>query len=138
MVIARVVAAAGLACDASVHVDLAAGFDGNTAVTSQGALFRVEAVVAVLAALLVLFIRWRAAAIVALLVAGSALGAVLLYGYVDIGALGPLPDMYEPTWYPEKILSAVAEGVATLAACVLLLRPARARDRTESASTAGG
>lgn len=138
MVIARVAAAAGLACDGFVHVGLAAGYAANTAVIGQGALFRGQAVLAVLAALLVLVSRSRVAAIVALLVAGSALGAVLLYGYVDIGALGPLPDMYEPSWYPEKTLSAVAEAIATLAACVLLLRRARARDRTESPSTAGG
>jgi hypothetical protein len=32
-----------------------------------------------------------------------------------------LPDMYEPFWYPEKTISAVAEGVAALAALALLL-----------------
>ena len=49
----------------------------------------------------------------ALAVAASALGAVLLYRYVDVGALGPLPDMYENTWQvPGKLLSAYAEAAA--------------------------
>jgi len=30
-------------------------------------------------------------------VAASALGAVLLYRYVDVGSLSPLPNMYENT-----------------------------------------
>ncbi|MBV9012323.1 MAG: hypothetical protein JO272_09785 [Pseudonocardiales bacterium] len=113
--LARVVAAAGLGYDAYAHLDLASRFDANTAVISQGMLFRAETVLAVLAALGVLLTRWRAAVIFALLVAGSALGAVLLYRYVDVGVLGPLPNMYEPAWYPEKTLSAVAEAAAVLA-----------------------
>ena len=40
----------------------------------------------------------------------SALGAVLLYRYVNVPMLGPLPAMYEPVWFLEKSLSAVAEG----------------------------
>ena len=48
-----------------------------------------------------------------LAVAASALAAVLLYRYVDVGALGPLPDMYENTWQvPGKLLSAYAEAAA--------------------------
>jgi hypothetical protein len=119
--VARMVAAAGLAYDAYVHLDLAGDFDANRAVISQGVLFRVEAVFAVLAALLVLIIRRWAAAVFAVLVAGSALGAVLIYRYADLGVLGPLPDMYEPSWYAEKTLSAIAEAAAILAAGVLLL-----------------
>jgi hypothetical protein len=39
-------------------------------------------------------------------VGASALAAVLLYRYVDLGPLGPLPDMYENTWQvPGKLLS---------------------------------
>ncbi|HEX5346218.1 MAG TPA: hypothetical protein VFW64_03820 [Pseudonocardiaceae bacterium] len=112
--------AAGLGYDAYVHFDLAANFAANRALISQGMLFRVEAVAAVLAALLVLLIRHRAAASFAVLIAGSALGAVLLYRYVDLGAIGPLPDMYEPIWYQEKAYSAIAEVVAVLAATALI------------------
>ena len=117
----RVVAAAGLAVDAYVHADLAAGFDANGSDISQGTLFRVEAALASLAALLVLVHGRRLAAAFALVVSLSAFGAVLLYKYVDVGTLGPLPNMYEPIWYTEKTVSMVAEGVAAVASAALLL-----------------
>jgi hypothetical protein len=41
---------------------------------------------------------------------------MLLYRYHDPGALGPMPDIYEPSWYPEKVLPGVAEGVAVVSA----------------------
>ncbi len=55
----------------------------------------------------------------ALLVAAGGVGAVLLYQYVDVGAVGPLPNMYEPLSYPEKTNSLIAEAVAALAALAL-------------------
>ncbi|MGH3867297.1 MAG: hypothetical protein ACRDQ4_14365 [Pseudonocardiaceae bacterium] len=118
-----VVAAAGLGYDAYAHFDLADNFDANIAVLSQGTVFRIDAVFAALAGLLVLITRRRAATIFAVLVAGGALGAVLLYRYVNLGVLGPLPNMYEPGWYLEKTFSAVAEAVAVLAAGSLLFLP---------------
>jgi hypothetical protein len=54
----------------------------------------------------------------AVAVAASALGAILLYRYNDIGPIGPLPDMYEPLWYPEKTLAATAEAAATVTGLV--------------------
>jgi hypothetical protein len=58
----------------------------------------------------------------AMVVAGSALAAVLLYRYVDVGPLGPLPDMYENSWQvPGKLLSAWAEGAAVVLAGLGLL-----------------
>ena len=93
-----------------------------TGTVSQGALFRTEAVVAIVAALLVLIRPRRSSWVAALLVAGSALGAVLLYRYVDVGSLGPLPDMYENTWQvPGKLLSAYAEAAAVVLAALGLL-----------------
>jgi hypothetical protein len=118
-VIIRVVVAVGLGYDACVHLDLAAYFDANRALTSQGMLFRVEAVTAVLVALLVLVSRYRAVALFAVVIAGSALGAVLLYRYVDLRGLGLLPDMYGRSWYPEKKYSTIAEAAALVAAVVL-------------------
>ncbi len=51
-----------------------------------------------------------------------ALGAVLLYRYVDVGQLGPIPNMYENTWQvPGKLLSAYAEGAAVVLAGLGLL-----------------
>jgi hypothetical protein len=73
----------------------------------------------------VLLVRARAAAVLALLVAAGGLAAVLVFRYVDLGAVGPFPSMYEPIWYPEKILSALGEAGATLAALLLLLSPSR-------------
>jgi hypothetical protein len=55
-------------------------------------------------------------------VGASALAAVLLYRYVDLGPLGPLPDMYENTWQvPGKLLSAYAEGAAVVLAGLSLV-----------------
>ncbi len=57
----------------------------------------------------------RADWIGAFIVAASAVGAVLVYRYVAVGTIGPLPNMYEPTWeVPGKPLSAYAEGGAAL------------------------
>jgi len=121
------VVAAGLGVDSYVHWHLAPGFDGVRGTASpqisQGGLFRLETALALVAMLLVLLTRHRFAAMVAFLIAAGGLGAVLLYGYVDVGGWGPLPDMYDPIWYPEKTVSAVAEAVAALGALCLLLLP---------------
>jgi hypothetical protein len=112
-----VVTAAGLAVDAVVHLRLAGDRDAIGGALSEGNLFRIEAAAALLAALIVLALpRRRAAYAVALLVAASALGAVVLYRYVNVGAIGPLPNMYEPIWYGEKTVSAIAELVAGVSA----------------------
>ena len=116
----RLVVVAGLAVDVYVHLHLAAGYDANTAAISEGALFRVEAVVAGLAAVVVLLTRTQIGVVVAFLVAAGGVGVVLLYQYVDVGAVGPLPNMYEPLSYPEKTDSLIAEAVAALAALALL------------------
>jgi hypothetical protein len=126
------VTAAGLGVDAYVHWRLAPGFDTLTGAASphisQGQLFRLEAVLAVIAMLLVLLTRHRLGALLAFLIAAGGLGAVLLYGYIDVGGFGPLPDMYDPIWYPEKTISAVAEAVAAVGALCLLLMPSVASD----------
>jgi hypothetical protein len=113
------VVAVGLVVDAVVHLRLAPDYqlaapDG----IGQGNLFRIAAVAAVLSALWVLVRPSRLSFAVAFLVAGSALAAVLVYRYVDVPALGPIPSMYEPLWFFEKALSAVAEAVAAVAALV--------------------
>lgn len=125
--------AAGLAIDAYLHWELAPNYDslvGSTSLSiSQGQLFRVEAVSALIALLLLLATRRRFAAAMAFLVAAGGLGLLLLYHYVNVGDIGPLPNMYDPIWYPDKTITAVSEGVAAAGAlCLLLLRdrhPAR-------------
>ena len=123
------VTAAGLAVDAYVHWHLAPRFDtligkANPHI-SQGQLFRVETALALIAMVLVLLTRHRIAVVLAFLIAAGGLAAVLTYRYIDVGGFGPLPDMYDPTWYPEKTISAVAEAAAALAAYVLLQVPVR-------------
>jgi hypothetical protein len=104
------VAATGLGYDAAVHLHLAGSYDVVGSSITQGSLFRVEAVVAALGALAVLLsdnrLIWFAAGLTGL----AGVAAVVLYRYVDVGGVGPIPDMYEPVWFPEKIRSAYAEG----------------------------
>jgi hypothetical protein len=123
---------AGLAIDAYVHWHLAPQFDSLSGAASphisQGELFRVETVMALIAMLLLAVSRHRLAVLLAFLVAAAGLGAVLMYRYIDVGGFGPLPDMYDPTWYPAKTISAVAEAAAALGALCLLLPPFVASD----------
>jgi hypothetical protein len=126
--------AALLVVDAVVHLRDAGLYDQyRTSTLTEGAIFRAEAVAAIVVALAVLIWPRVLTFALAALVAASAVGAVLLYTYVDVGQLGPLPTMYEATWAPPgKVLSAVAEGAATvvsLAGLVLALTMRRARTR---------
>ena len=112
-----------LAVDAFVHVRLAGGYQAaSPGGIGTGTLFRLEAVAATLAALWVLWRGSRAAYGAAAIVALSAASAVVLYRYVNVPAFGPLPAMYEPVWYFEKALSAVAEAAGGLAAAGAFLR----------------
>ncbi|MEU3460362.1 hypothetical protein ABZ721_10440 [Streptomyces sp. NPDC006733] len=117
----RIAAALGLAVDAYVHAKLADQYDAVSASISQGTLFRVEAGAASLAALLVLAWRRPLGDAFAWLVAAGGLAALVLYRYVDVGALGPLPDMYEPVWSDDKKLTVAAQLLAVLATSALLL-----------------
>ena len=117
----RALAAIGLGYQSYAHAHLASTYDAvRTATVSQGDLFRVEAVAAALAAVGVLAVtRWWAV-LAGVAVGGGGLAAVVLYRYVQVGPLGPLPDMTEMTWYPEKSWAAVAAAVATVASAALL------------------
>jgi hypothetical protein len=128
-VLLRIIAAAGLAVDAGVHADLAPLYDGVRATISEGELFRIEAAFACLAALGVLLVLRRAAFVFSLLVALSALGALFLSRYVDLGGLGPIPSLYEPSWDPQKTLAAAAEIAAATASLGLLFWPSIATGR---------
>jgi hypothetical protein len=118
----RVSTAAALGIDAVVHARNASAYDAVKATVSQGELFRLEAGLAIVAALLVLMRPRPSSWVAALVVAASALAAVLRYRYVDVGSLGPFPDMYENTWQvPGKLLSAYAEAAAVLLAVLGVL-----------------
>lgn len=125
LLVLRLLVAAGLAIDAYVHADLAPAYDGIRATISEADLFRIEAGAAVVAALLVLVVGRRTGFGLALIVAAGGLGALLLYRYVDLGRIGPLPNMYEPSWFAKKTATALAEGGATLLAAAGLLWAAR-------------
>jgi hypothetical protein len=100
-----VATAALLGIDSYVHARDTAFYDAvRTLALSQGTLFRLEAAVAALVAV------------------------ALLYTYVDVGRLGPLPNMYEPTWaLPGKTASARAEGAGIVLAAAGMLRTRRVR-----------
>jgi hypothetical protein len=59
--------------------------------------------------------------------AASALGVMLISRYVDLGAIGPFPDLYDPVWYQQKLLAAFAEGAASLAALAGVILSGMAR-----------
>ncbi len=119
----RVAVAACLVVDAVVHLRLAAGYQlGQPAGIGQGNLFRVEAVVALLVAAYVVIRGTRPAYLAAAAVGLSAFAAVVLYRYVNVPAIGPLPPMFEPVWFFEKSLSAAAEAAAGVLALVGLSR----------------
>ncbi len=120
----RLVTAAGLAIDAYVHFDLASQYAESGGTINESVLFRVEAAVAVLVAVVVIATGRLAALLAGLVVAASALAVMLVSRYVDIGPIGPFPSLYDPVWFPEKMLAAYAEGAATvtaLAGVVLLV-----------------
>ena len=118
-----VIVVAGLAVDAFVHFDLASAFKNvKSSTLSQADLFRAEATAAVVAAVALLVRPRRYTAAFAFLVAAAGTVAVVLYRYVDVGAFGPVPDMYDPFWAPaEKTLSAIAEAAAAIAALWLFV-----------------
>jgi hypothetical protein len=113
----------GLAIDAFVHFDLASAFQHNrTSTLSEADLFRAEAAVALVAAVALLLRPRRYTAAFAFVVALAGTAAVVVYRYVDIGAFGPFPDMYDPFWAPAgKNLSVIGEAVATVTAFSLFV-----------------
>jgi hypothetical protein len=123
----RILIALGLLIDAGVHLHLAPGYQSaSSGGVGQGTLFVLEAAAAVLAALYVPLRGSRNAYAAAFVVSLSAFVAVVLYRYVDIPAFGPFPAMYDPTWFVEKSLSAVAEAAAAILAGVGFVRAGHA------------
>ena len=128
MLLARVVVATALAVSGVVHLDLAGSYDRIGAEVTVGALFRVQALLALLvAAWLLARRRGRAPLLAAGAVGLASALAVVLSVYVRLPALGPLPELYEPVWYPEKVLSAVVAALVAAGALLLLGRERRHR-----------
>lgn len=104
---------AALVVSAVIHVQLAPGYQqAAPGGIGQGTLFLVQAGAAALAAVFVLLKGSRSAFTAAAVVAFSSLAAVVLYRYVQVPAIGPVPSMYEPVWYAAKVITAVAEAAA--------------------------
>ncbi len=122
VLLARVVAVAALGVVAAVHLRLAPGYSLVGDQVTQGDLFRAQALVCVLVALAMLLRPrrpvWAAAAVVAL----ASLVAVVLTTYVAVPAIGPFPRVFEPIWYGEKVLAAVAAAAGLGAALSGALR----------------
>jgi hypothetical protein len=121
----RVVTAGALLVDAVVHLHLAPGYqlsapDG----VGAGNLFRLQAAAGLAVLVWVLIRGSRASFAAAFLVGLSAVGAVVFYRYVNLPAFGPLPAMYEPVWFLEKSVSAIAEAAAAVVAAVAIFSTA--------------
>lgn len=114
--VVRLLTAVALAVSAYVHVDLSSSPYWAGGRLTLGALFLGQAVVAGVVALGVLLRPSRAAYAVAALVAAASLLALVLSTYVRLPQVGPFPVLYEPVWYADKVVAAVAAGVALPAA----------------------
>jgi len=119
----RLIAVAGLSIDAYVHLDLASAYAEAKAPINEGILFRAEAALALLAALALIASARRLPLVLGFAVSASALALMLLSVYVDLGPLGPFPDLYDPVWFPAKLWAAGGEAAAAIAsvAGILLL-----------------
>lgn len=133
----RVLAAAALFVDAIVHARLATGYQSAAPEGfGEGNLFLAEAGAAAAAGLYVLVRGSRPAWLLALLTAGGGLAVLLLYRYIDVPAFGPFPAMYEPVWFFDKTLTALAQGAAALLAATALILDRRSRPKTVSGTSA--
>lgn len=134
----RVLAVAALGISAYVHIHLAPRYAYPGTINGDQ-LFYLQGSVAALVGLVLLVTghRWAWAAAAALGLASFA--AVMLYRYVDIGAIGPLPNMNDPTWQPspDKLLSAIAEAFVPLAWLVQLTLAGRPRLSARALQPAG-
>ena len=110
----------GLAIDAYVHLKVAGSYDSVKASVSQGELFRIEAALAIVAAVLLLARPARLTAAIAAIIAGGGVLALLLYYFVNVGQIGPLPNMYEHLWFTEKVITLIAQTVAAGTALALV------------------
>jgi hypothetical protein len=132
----QVALAACLAIDGVVHLRDAIFYGPvQGLLINEADLFRVQAVLALVVAALVLAFPRPWVWVVAALVTGTAVGAVVLYTYVDLGAVAGLPDLYEPSWGPPgKVMSAVAEGTGFVLALIGLSLSLGSRSRAKGAT----
>jgi hypothetical protein len=123
-VVLRLLGAGALAISSYVHLHLADHYSSLGDTITMGDLFYAEGAVAAAVALWVIVTGGRWAWVAVFLVAAASFGAVMLYRYVNVGSIGPIPNMYDPSWLPspDKGLSAVAEAAGVVTAALALLR----------------
>ena len=125
----RISTALALLVNAYIHFVLATPFDALVGtLVSQGTLFRIQGVVNILAAILILVIhRWWAGLVAAVIAAGGlALVVASVYVPLDLSALG-LPVIYEPVWYQDKVTAVIAQSLALIGGLLVAVasRPRR-------------
>ena len=127
----RVLAAVALGVSAYVHLHLAHlyAYPGTISGTT---LFRAQGGTAIVVGVVLLATGHRWAWIAAAAVGLASFGAVMLYRYVDVGAIGPLPNMYDATWQPspDKLLSALVEIALPVLWVLHLVAGARTQGRS--------
>jgi hypothetical protein len=112
IVAAGLTTVAGLSIDAYVHLNLASTYAEAQAPINEGILFRSEAVLALLTALALITPRRRLPFVLGFAVSASALALMLVSRCVDLGPIGPFPDLYDPVWFSEKLWAAGGEAAA--------------------------
>ena len=119
----RIWIAVALLVNAYVHFLLATPFDAIVgSLVSQGALFRIQGVVNILAAVLILVVhRWWTGLVAAVIAAGGlALLVASVYVPLDLSAIG-FPVIFEPVWYPDKVIAVVAQGFALIGGLLVVV-----------------
>jgi hypothetical protein len=104
----RLLGAGCLAVSAYTHLHLASGYDFGPAIT-LGQLFLVQGVVCAVLGLWLLLRDSRPAWLISAAVMAASAAAVLMSSRTQLPAVGPLPGIYEPVWYAEKVVSAASE-----------------------------
>ena len=112
-----------------VHAVLVSRYQAVGDQITQGQLFAVQAALVTVVAGWLLIRDSATAWVLGLLVTAGSLAAVLVTYYVSVPAVGPLPSLYEPLWFPSKVASAVAESAFVVLAAA---RFARVRSRRGS------
>ncbi len=125
----RLLVAVPLGVSAYLHFDIAQEPLASGGRLTLAGLFIAQAVIATLVGLWVLALGDRVAVAAGGVVALGSLVALVASVYVRIPAIGPFPVLYEPLWYGEKVVAAVAAAIATAAAFFTLARMRKAGSR---------